>query len=200
MWRFRRISSAFEYPKRLQSRRATASWYAPHRPHEPSPSSRPRRPARRLSASTESWFSPLPGQGRAVIGKILPRILKAQTAEYVDHAADAVGRRQFRVGAAHVRPYPAGVQGHDRHAAVAEINGQALHHHVERRFAAAINIMGARLVVGDAAHLTAEAGDLLFFAPHHVIDEAFHHARRRQDVDGEYVGPCGIVNLAQVRL
>ena len=60
--------------------------------------------------------------------------------------------------------------------------------------------MGAGEVAGDAAHLTAEASDLLSIAPATLSMKHSDDSRRREDVDGEDVGPRGKVDLSQLRL
>ena len=103
-------------------------------------------------------------------------------------------------GAAHVGTHPAGVQGRHDDAALAQVERQPLHHHVQRRLAAAVGVVAAGRVAGDAAHQTADTNDPLLVASGDVVDETFDHARRRQDVDGEDVGPGGVVDVAEPHL
>ena len=116
------------------------------------------------------------------------------------HAAHALFRGDVGVRAAHVGAHPARVQRHNRHVAVAQIDGQALDHHVQGGLGAAVEVVAAGGVARDAAHQAAETNDPFLLTLGDGIEEGLDHARRPQDVDGEDLRPGGVVDLAQKHL
>src|SRR5205823_9891427 len=83
----------------------------------------------------------LPGNLTAIVGEELPGVPESEFLQHAPQTADTLFGRQRRTRAAHVGLHPAGTESNRDHAARPQVDRQALHHHVQRRLGAAVELV-----------------------------------------------------------